>query len=160
MSSGPVWYSPKRWMYRGNRPRGLARAMNALSAWMYARGILTLGVGATLEIRGRRSGRTMALPVVVADYEGERYLVSMLGEEAAWVRNVRADGGKAVLTFGERSEVRLVEVPVSERAPIIKRYLALAPGARPHIPVDRRAPLADFERIAAQQPVFRIEPRS
>ncbi len=30
---------------------------------------------------------------------------------------------------------RLVEVPASERAPIIKRYLEQVPGARPHIPV-------------------------
>ena len=32
------------------------------------------------------------------------------------------------------------------------------PGARPHLPVDRRAPLAEFERIAGQYPVFRIIP--
>lgn len=158
--SGPLWYSPKRWMYRGGRPRGLARAMNALSAWMYARGILTLGVGAALEVRGRRSGRPTTLPVVVADHEGARYLVSMLGEHAGWVRNVRAAGGEATLTLGERQPVRLVEVPVAERAPIIKRYLAVAPGARPHIPVSRKAPLAEFERIAAQHPVFRIESRA
>ena len=37
-----------------------------------------------------------------------------------------------------------------------RRYLRVAPGDRPHIPVDQRAPLADFERIAAQYPVFRI----
>jgi hypothetical protein len=158
-ANGPVWYSPKRWMYRGGRPRGLARAMNGLSAWMYARGILTLGVGATLEVRGRSSGRTTTLPVVVAEHEGARYLVSMLGEHAGWVRNVRAAGGEATLLFGTRQAVRLVEVPVAERAPIIKRYLAVAPGARPHIPVDRHAPLADFERVAPDHPVFRIEPR-
>jgi hypothetical protein len=38
----------------------------------------------------------------------------------------------------------------------LRRYLKLAPGARPHIPVDRRAPLAEFEAIAADYPVFRI----
>ncbi len=31
-------------------------------------------------------------------------------------------------------------------------------GARPHIPVDRKAPLADFERISPGYPVFRILP--
>ena len=33
-----------------------------------------------LEIRGRRSRKPVRFPIVVADYEGERYLVSMLGE--------------------------------------------------------------------------------
>jgi hypothetical protein len=48
----------------------------------------------------------------------------------------------------------LDEVPTGQRPPIFKRYLELAPGARPHIPVDRAAPLPDFERIAASYPVF------
>ena len=43
------------------------------------------------------------------------------------------------------------------RAPILRRYLQVAPGARPHIPLDRRAPLAEFERIAALYPVFRVD---
>ena len=52
--------------------------------------------------------------------------------------------------------MRLEEVDVSARAPILRRYLALAPGARPHIRMDRHAPLEDFEQVAAQIPVFRI----
>lgn len=49
-------------------------------------------------------------------------------------------------------------MPAAERAPVLRRYVALAPGARPHIPLDPDAPLADFERIADRYPVFRIEP--
>jgi hypothetical protein len=41
-------------------------------------------------------------------------------------------------------------VPVSERPAIIRRYLAQVPGARRYMPVDRRAPLADFAAIAAR----------
>ena len=114
----------------------------------------------TLEVRGRRSGQVISLPLVVADLAGERYLVSMLGNDASWVRNVRAAGGLAVLHRGERRTVRLVEVELGHRAPILKRYLAVAPGARPHLPVDRHAPLEEFERIADQYPVFRITPAS
>jgi len=76
------------------------------------------------------------------------------------VRNVRACGGLAVLKRGGRERVRLVEVDAGDRAPILRRYLALAPGARPHVPVDRTAPLAEFERIAGQYPVFRVIPSS
>jgi hypothetical protein len=96
--------------------------------------------------------------VVIADHDGDRYLVAMLGEETNWVRNVRAADGRAILRHGRLETVRLEEVPVDARPAILRRYLALAPGARPHIPVDRHAPLEEFERIAPQVPVFRIVP--
>jgi hypothetical protein len=95
---------------------------------------------------------------MVADYEGERYLVPMLGEGANWVANVRAAGGRAVLRRGRAETVRLEEVDERDRAPILKRYLEIAPAARPHIPVDRGAPLAEFERVADRYPVFHVVP--
>ena len=49
-------------------------------------------------------------------------------------------------------------MPVSRRAPILKAYLQVAPGARPHLDVSRDAPLAEFEKVAARYPVFRIVP--
>lgn len=156
---GAIPSAVKRWMYQGPRPNRLARAMNAIGAWQYKRGWLTLGRAATLEVTGRRSGKTVSVPVVIADHEGSRYLVSMLGERANWVRNVRAAGGEATLRQGDTRAVRLVEVPAGRRAPILKRYLALAPGARPHVEVSRKAPLAEFERVADRYPVFRIDPR-
>src|SRR4029450_12040784 len=42
------------------------------------------------------------------------------------------------------------------RPPILRRYLACAPGARAHVAVDRHAPLDEFARVAPQVPVFRI----
>jgi hypothetical protein len=83
----------------------------------------------------------------------------MFGERSGWVLNVRAAHGEAVLTHGRRRSVRLVEVPVAERAPIIKRYLLFALGARPHMPITWRQPLSDFEAVAANYPVFRITSR-
>jgi hypothetical protein len=41
----------------------------------------------------------------------------------------------------------------------LRRYLEVAPGARPHIPLSRNAPLEQFQQIAAQLPVFRIDDR-
>jgi hypothetical protein len=80
----------------------------------------------------------------------------MLGEDTYWVRNVRAARGRALLRHGRRDAVRLAEVDPTARPPILRRYLACAPGARPHIPVDRHAPVEDFEQIAPQIPVFRV----
>ena len=84
----------------------------------------------------------------------------MLGEQCNWVRNVRAADGVATLRHGRVERVYLSEVPVEQRARVIKRYLELAPGARPHIPVDRSASVGAFQTIAADYPVFRIKPRS
>jgi hypothetical protein len=55
----------------------------------------------------------------------------MLGEDANWVRNVRAAGGRAALRHGHREAVRLEEVPADLRPAILRRYLAAAPGTRP-----------------------------
>ncbi|MCK2216875.1 nitroreductase/quinone reductase family protein [Actinomadura sp. ATCC 31491] len=148
-----------RWMYRGGRPNRLARALNRLWAAVFAAGLLQRERLATLEVRGRRTGRLISFPVVVADHEGGRYLVAMLGAGTQWARNVRAAGGEATLRHGRREPVRLAEVPEPERAPILRRYLACSPGGRTHIPVEQDAPLAAFERVAARYPVFRIEPR-
>ncbi len=145
----------KRWLYPGNRPNALARLLNR--GWAIAG---SLGVApdraVTLEVRGRRSGRMLTLPLVMAVVDDERYLVSMLGPDAAWVRNLEAAGGRAVLHHGRTEAVRLEDVAVAERAPILKAYLQRAPGARPHVPIDPQAPLDAFARVAEGFPVFRV----
>jgi deazaflavin-dependent oxidoreductase (nitroreductase family) len=147
----------KRWLYRGNRPHALARLLNRGWATLHARGIAPDYL-VTLEVTGRRSGRALSFPLVMAAVEGERYLVSMLGADAAWVRNVKAAAGHAVMHHGRTEQVRLEELPTEKRAPVLKAYLQRAPGARPHMPVDKDAPLEEFQAIAAQVPVFRVLP--
>ena len=145
----------QRWQYRGGRPRWSARITNRLGSIIFAAGIGP-NQAATLEVRGHKSGRTISFPVVVADYEGERYLVAMLGQQTKWVRNLRAGDGRAVLQHGQREEVSLVEDLSDKRAPILRRYLDLAAGARPFFAIDRSAPLSEFERVVDQYPVFRV----
>ncbi|GAA3155083.1 hypothetical protein GCM10010449_84860 [Streptomyces rectiviolaceus] len=94
--------------------------------------------------------------MMMVSFEDRRYVVSMLGANANWVRNVRAASGKAVIRRGRDFDVRLHELPVESRAPIMKQYLRAAPGARPHVPVDPDAPLDRFEHIAADFPVFEV----
>ncbi len=151
------WYARKRRIYAGGRPNRSARFQNRWAVRQFGLGLLNLGRGVVLEVRGRSSGRTVEVPLVVLRHGGERYLASMLGNDVNWVRNVRADEGRAVLRDGRaRDAVRLVEVPADERAELLKRYLAVAPGARPHVRVPWRAPLAAFEAVAADHPVFRV----
>lgn len=149
-------YWVKRQIYRNNQPGTIARFLNRLFALQYGAAKMARDRDVTIEVRGRSSGRRVTFPVVMADYDGNWYLVSMLGNSANWVQNVRAAHGHAVIRHGDIHEVELVEVPVEKRAPILRRYLDVAPGARPHLPITRRAPLIEFERIAADFPVFRI----
>ena len=145
----------KRWLYRGQRPNWIARILNTVWAAVASSGVMSDYL-VTLEVTGRKSGRTISLPVVLAIVDGQRYLVSMLGDDAQWVQNVRAAGGRAVIRSGGREEVQLVEVPADQRAPILRAYLQRAPGARPHVPVNKDAALAEFQRVAPAFPVFRL----
>src|SRR5213594_3892557 len=88
-----------RWLYRGQRPNALARLLNRGAATVFARGVAPDYL-VTLQVRGRRSGRTISLPLVMAVLDRERYLVSNHGANAAWVRNVKATAGRAVLRNG------------------------------------------------------------
>lgn len=144
-----------RWLYRGNRPNWIARTLNKAGATVASLGVAPNYL-VTLEVIGRKSGRTITLPVIVAVVNGRRYLVSMLGDSVQWVQNVRAAGGRAALLSGGREEIQLEEVPVDQRAPILRAYLQSAPGARPHVPVKKDAELAEFEKVAAAFPVFRL----
>ena len=145
-----------RWLYRGQRPNWIARILNrALSAAVASSGVASNYL-VTLEVTGRKSGRTVSQPMVLAVVDGQRYLVSMLGDNVQWVHNVRAAGGRAVIRSGGREEIHLEEVPVDQRAPILRVYLQRAPGARPHVPVNKDAAVTEFQKVAAAFPVFRI----
>jgi F420H(2)-dependent quinone reductase len=150
-----LMYRSERWMYRNGRPNRVAALLNRCWALVGSAGLWPNRL-VTLEVRGRRSGQLISFPLIVADYRGERYLVSMLGADALWVANVRAAGGLAVLHDGRRETVQLEEVNPTDRAPILRRHLEVAPAARSFTPIDRRAPLAAFDQIADHYPVFRI----
>lgn len=150
----------KRAMYRGDRPNAFMRLVNRLDALMYGAGWLTPSQAAVLKVVGRRSGAVTSVPVAVARHGGGEYLVSMLGSKASWVLNVQAAGGAAVLRRRGRDQpIMLREVPVGQRAEILRRYVAIAPGARPHVGLGPDAPLASFRRIEDRHPVYRIYDR-
>jgi len=141
-------------MYAGGRANATARRWVRLYNRVFALGLFPKR-WVVLEVAGRRTGRLIRLPVGMADIGNQWYLVSMLGE-CNWVWNVRAADGRAVLRRRRSRSVRLVEVPVSERAPVIKRYVEKVPGGRAHISVDRRQGVDAFEAVAAAHPVFRV----
>jgi hypothetical protein len=82
--------------------------------------------------------------VIPVEHGGVRYLVSPRGE-AEWVRNLRAAGGRGQL---DAAPFQASEVPVSERAPILAVYAAVA----------GRAVTSHFAALPdpADHPVFRL----
>ncbi|WP_198413022.1 MULTISPECIES: nitroreductase family deazaflavin-dependent oxidoreductase [Cryobacterium] len=144
-----------RRMYAGGRPNRWARFLNRISSMVFSLGIVGHGA-VSIETVNPKSRTLLTLPLVIARFDGNEYAVSMLGQGSRWVRNVRAANGNAVIHAGRRRPVLLDEVRADARAPILKAYLAQAPGARPHIPVDQSEPVAAFEAIAADFPVFQI----
>ena len=145
----------KRWLYRGGHPNRLARIMNWGWAFIHSMGIFPNYL-VTLDVVGRQSGKVISFPLAMTVLHNERYLVSMLGADANWVRNAQAAEGKARLRHGITEQILLDEVDVSQRAPILKAFLKHSPGARPHIPVSKDAPVSEFEKITLQYPVFKI----
>ncbi|GIJ21983.1 nitroreductase/quinone reductase family protein [Micromonospora lutea] len=88
-----------RKMYAGGR--GDATARRFARFWAAVQGVgLFPRRWVTLEVVGRRSGRLTRFPLGMADWQGEWYLVSMLGENCNWVRNVHAAGGRATIRHG------------------------------------------------------------
>ena len=139
-----------------HKPSGMTKLFNSIFGLFAGIG-LTPKKSVMLEVKGRRSGEPRSVPVNWVEDDGNRYLVSPRGE-SEWVRNVRADGGRAVLRHGKRESVRLEELPAGERAPIIQAYLKEnAMATKQHFGIDPKAGLAEFERIAHLHPVFRIE---
>jgi hypothetical protein len=145
-----------RFYYRNRRPTWFGRLSNR--AWAWASGLgLTPPIILTLQVKDRRNGRLRSTVLVPAHYEGERYLVSMLGDGSEWVQNVRAAGGEASIKRRGTQEITLAEVPPESRAPILKAWCQVAASGRKHVPVPYDAPESAFEAIAADYPIFRID---
>ena len=146
-----------RLFYRNWRPTRFGVWLNRFWCWWSGLGLPPRSQAA-LEVHGRTSGRIRSNPVVIATVEGKRYLVSMLGPNSDWVKNVEAAQGHAVIRQGRRRHVHLVPVPPEQRAPILREYVRIATSGRQHFPVRVDAPPSAFEAIVGDYPVYRIDP--
>jgi deazaflavin-dependent oxidoreductase (nitroreductase family) len=86
-------------------------------AKIFARSLLS-----TLAVRGRKTDRWRKVPVAVLDHGGQRYLIAPRGQ-TDWSRNLRAAGSGRLARKGRVEEFDAVEVPVTERPPLIEVYL-------------------------------------
>ena len=145
-----------RFFYRDWRPTRFGRIWNRAFAWVSGLGLVPK-ILLTLRVKSRSNGRLYSTILAVASYQGQRYLVSMLGDGSEWVQDVRAAQGNVFIKRGQALPAKLTEIPVPERAPILKAWSQIATSGRQHLPIPHDAPVSEFEAIAAGYPVFRID---
>ncbi|MGH2750524.1 MAG: nitroreductase family deazaflavin-dependent oxidoreductase [Actinomycetota bacterium] len=110
-----------------------------------------------LTTRGCRSGKPHTTPVTIVDLDGERWLVAPYGL-VGWVHNARA-AGAVTLSRGRTSQnFSVSEVDASRAAPVLKRYVAIAPIVLPYFEAYRTSPVEEFEADAGTHPVFLLKP--
>jgi hypothetical protein len=111
-----------------------------------------------LEIRGRKSGRTISLPVDPLELEGHRYLVCARGN-SNWVRNARIAGEVVLVRAMRRRRYLARELPPDMRPPILKAYLdRFASEVQRFFLVPKGSAVKSFKDLAAHYPVFALQP--
>lgn len=159
----PVEYAA-RTSYR--RPPGFYRRLQAVAPVLSALG-LTPRYVVRLEVPGRRTGLIRSSFMVLVAFGGQRYVVALAGE-SEWVRNVRAADGHAVLRHdGQRYAAHLTEVPIAERAEVIRAYVHRpSPRGRPmvrtgearhYFGIEPDATPSEIAAMASNYPVFRVD---
>ena len=118
---------------------------------------LSIGTMHILSIPGRKTGKLRSTPVSVLIVDGQRYILT--GFETNWVKNARV-AGWGILAYGRKKEkVTLVELPVEERAAILREFPRQVPHGVPffekllNLPGDPEA----FAAAAPRCPVFRLD---
>ena len=107
-----------------------------------------------LEVSGRKSGRTISLPVDPLDLEGQRYLVCTRGN-SNWVRNARSTGKVALVRAMRRRRFAVRELPPSLRPPVLKAYLdRYAIEVQRFFSVPKGSPVEAFNNLAPRHPVL------
>jgi deazaflavin-dependent oxidoreductase (nitroreductase family) len=140
--------------------RRMVNAVNKVVVGLQRAGI-AFGPMQLLTVAGRRSGQPRTFPIAVLPLTGGRYIIQAY-PKAAWVANARA-ADTVTLTRGRRSStVRLVEVPVDERRPLLREVVATSPASVGNRYVttglaDAATPDA-VAAAASRIAVFRIEP--
>lgn len=160
---GPVEYAA-RTAYR--RPPGFYRRLQSIAPVFRKLG-MTPNYVVELEVAGRRSGIPHRTLLVQVDHQGGRYLVSLAGE-SEWVRNVRSAAGHVRLRPGPGDgAARLVELPVDQRAEVIRAYvrrpsprgraMVRIGEARHYFGIEPDSSIEQIAAIAGNYPVFRVE---
>lgn len=161
-----------------NRAGGLLlRVVNPITRRMIAAGLPTGAPNVLLTVRGRRSGKSRAVPVGMLELDGGWYVQASYGE-TGWVANLRAAGEATVTRPGGRPvPVEATELPPETAAAVLQHALRryhysrllraiVGPRFRPPIGVMTTIrmrvddTLEEYAADATRHPLFRLTPRS
>jgi hypothetical protein len=111
-----------------------------------------------LEIRGRKSGKIISLPVDPIELAGRWYLVCARGN-SNWVHNARAVGEIVLVRALQRRRYAVRELPADLRPPVLKAYLdRFAREVQRFFPVPKGSAVEAFNDLAPRYPVFELQP--
>lgn len=139
--------------YRHNT---LRKVVDQVIIWMLRAGMAPEGYY-LLTVKGRKSGLPRSRPVALVEVGEEKWLVAPYGE-VNWVHNARAAGVVTLSSGRESATYRLEELPLAERAPILKEYITRYAITRPYFDALPESDLAEFEGEAQDRPVFKLHP--
>ena len=145
-----------RLFYRDRRPTWFGHFTSQFWCW-WARIGLPPNFIVALEVPYRLTGKRRQDAVVISQVADRQYIVSMFGTISDWVHNLEASYGEAVIYHRHAHRVRLVLVPVEERAPVIKEFNRIASSGRKHLPLGVDATLEECAAIAPYHPAYEIE---
>lgn len=139
------------------KPNAVDRLFNRVFGWLVGLG-LGLPHNYLLEVRGRKSGRTYAMPVDVLTHGDTRYLVAPRGR-TQWVRNAEASGRVTLKKGSRRAEYQLRALGDEEKPAVLKAYLdRFRLTVQRYFPLPAGSPVNDFVSLAARYPVFELIP--
>jgi hypothetical protein len=139
------------------RPGAVERILGRILAFLVWIGLIR-GHFYVLEVRGRKSAKTISLPVDPLDLDGRRYLISPRGE-SNWMRNVRSAGEVVLARAMRRHRYAVRELPPCKRPPVLKAYLdRFASEVQRFFPVPKGSAVEAFNDLAPRYPVFELQP--
>lgn len=132
------------------------RILNRVFVALQRKGV-SMGYMRLLSVPGRTSGELRTTPVSPLTVGGERYIVAGI-ESADWVKNARSAGWGMLSRGRSRERVKLNEVPVEDRPPILREYPHKVPYGAKFISNVHGIPNEpeEFASLASQCPVFHI----
>ena len=117
-----------------------------------------IGTQHILTIPGRKTGKLYSTPVALLTVDGARYICTL--GESSWVKNARASKAGMLTRRRIEEQIVLTELPVEERAPILREFPRQVRGGVQFFESMLGVP-NNPEAIAAaapQCPVFRVTP--
>ena len=108
-----------------------------------------------LTVQGRKTGRKRTHPVALVENGTQKWLVAPYGS-VNWVLNARAAGQVTIRRGKSIENYSIEDVPLDERAPILKQYITLFAITRPYFDVKPSDPVEKFVPEAQWRPVFTL----